>query len=48
VTTLYDVNRDGTRFLVRQRTQDSPAAALLLDWQSLLRGSPQPAGDRAP
>jgi eukaryotic-like serine/threonine-protein kinase len=48
LTTLYDVSRDGTRFLVRPRTEESPAATLVLNWQSLLRGSAQPAGDRAP
>jgi eukaryotic-like serine/threonine-protein kinase len=36
VATTYDVSPDGQRFLVRQRAEGSPAAILLVNWQSLL------------
>jgi serine/threonine protein kinase/Tol biopolymer transport system component len=44
-TTTYDVSADGHQFFVRQRTEDSPAAVLLLNWQSLLDRS-SPTGNR--
>ena len=47
-STLYDVSPDGTRFVVRQRNEDSPAATLLVNWQSLLRRSSGAGGGQAP
>jgi hypothetical protein len=36
LTTTYDVSPDGSRFLVRQRTERTSTATLLLNWQQLL------------
>jgi len=44
VATTYDVSPDGQRFLVRQRAEESPAAVLLVNWQSLLDRASQPGG----
>ena len=35
-TTPYDVSPDGERFYVRQRTEETSAATLVLNWQALL------------
>jgi serine/threonine-protein kinase len=35
-TTTYDVSPDGQRFLIRERSEQTSAAVLLLNWQSLL------------
>jgi len=35
-TTTYDVSPDGQRFLVRERSEQTSAAVLLLNWRSLL------------
>jgi len=43
LTTPYDVNPDGTKFLVRQGSEESSAATLLVNWQRLLSG-PSDAG----
>ncbi len=43
-TTPYDVSPDGQRFLVRQRSEGSSAAVLLVNWQSLLQRSPASGG----
>ena len=40
-TTTYDVSANGHQFFVRQRTEDSPAAVLLVNWQALLNQSSQ-------
>jgi serine/threonine-protein kinase len=36
ITTPYDVSPDGQRFLVRQGTQETSAAVLVMNWQALL------------
>jgi hypothetical protein len=36
---LFDVSPDGRTFYTRQRTTDTDAAMLLLNWQSLLDGA---------
>jgi hypothetical protein len=39
VTTPFDVSPDGRRFFVRQRTEATQAATLVLNWQAMLGGS---------
>jgi len=38
LTTPYDVSPDGQTFYVRQRTEETAAATLVLNWQALLGG----------
>jgi tRNA A-37 threonylcarbamoyl transferase component Bud32 len=38
LTTPYDVSPDGQTFYVRQRTEETAAATLVLNWQALLEG----------
>jgi serine/threonine-protein kinase len=44
-TTPYDVTPDGERFLIRQRSEGTSAAVLLLNWRSLLKRG---TGDGSP
>ncbi len=39
MTTPFDVSPDGRRFFVRQRTEATQAATLVLNWQAMLGGS---------